>query len=294
LTDPVASLTILQEPLDCVLGDSVMHPSKRTLRLAFLAGFAVLAIPAAAQEAGFGKDIPIGAAARQIVPEGFKVEIADGVDAGAKATWNGGGWRQSLAAAARSAGYAAVISGETVRIVKSAKPVAASTATEPSDEPKRVRRAASTRHSERHVERRAPRAARVTDTIIERESVETVSSSGFVIVSAKPDRATDRDGWKKYESKSSAPVAASFVVREGQNLRAVLEDWSGRSGWKLVWNSEYSYALNSSAQFKGTFHEAAHELLRSMAHVRPQVTATFFAGNKTLVVGNELADAAGQ
>ncbi|CAH1688558.1 TcpQ domain-containing protein [Hyphomicrobiales bacterium] len=275
-----------------------MHPSKRTLRLALLAGFAVLSIPAVAQEAGFGKDIPIGAAARQIVPEGFKVEIADGVDAGAKATWSGGGWRQSLAAAARSAGYAAVISGETVRIVKSAKPVAtpATEAAEPSEEPKRIRRATSARQTERHVERRAPRHARVTETIIERESVETVSSSGFVIVSAKPDRGPERDGWKKYESKSSgpAPVAASFVVREGQNLRAVLEDWSGRSGWKLVWNSEYSYALNSSAQFKGTFHEAAHELLRSMAHVRPQVTATFFAGNKTLVVGNELADAAGQ
>ena len=276
-----------------------MHPSKRTLRLALLAGFAAFAIPAAAQEAGFGKDIPIGAAARQIVPDGFKVEIADGVDAGAKATWNGGGWRQSLAAAARSAGYAAVISGETVRIVKSAKPVATpavAEAAEPSEQPKRVRRAAPTRQTERHVERRAPRHGRVTETIIERESVETVSSSGFVIVSAKPDRAPERDGWKKYEGKSSAPapVAASFVVREGQNLRAVLEDWSGRSGWKLVWNSEYSYALNSSAQFKGTFHEAAHELLRSMAHVRPQVTATFFAGNKTLVVGNELADAAGQ
>lgn len=275
-----------------------MHPSKRTLRLALLAGFAALAIPAVAQEAGFGKDIPIGAAARQIVPEGFKVEMAEGVDAGAKATWSGGGWRQSLAAAARSAGYAAVISGETVRIVKSAKPVAVSAASESEAvESKKVRRAAApVRHTERHVERRSSRSARATDTIIERESVETVSSSGFVIVSAKPDRAPERDGWKKYESKSSAPapVAASFVVREGQNLRSVLEEWSGRSGWRLVWNSEYSYALNSSAQFKGTFHEAAHELLRSMAHVRPQVTATFFAGNKTLVVGNELADAAGQ
>ncbi len=264
-----------------------MHPSKRTLRLALLAGFVGFVAPAAAQEAGFGKDIPIGAAARQIVPDGFKVEMADGVDASAKATWSGGGWRQSLAAAARSAGYSAIISGETVRIVKVAKAAPAPVA-ESSDEPRKASRPV---RKERVVERRA----RPRSEVIVRETttVETVSSAGFVLVQPKAEAPARSSDWKKYDAKQVAVVESAYVVREGQSLRAVLEEWSGRAGWKLVWSTEYEYALTSSAKFTGDFSTAAHELLRSMANVRPQVTATFYAGNKTLVVGNDLADAAG-
>lgn len=84
-----------------------------------LAGTALaLLVATPALSASRGNDIPLNLVVGQIVPEGWDVRLADGVDAEAPVSWDGGTWRESLAQAADSAGYAARVEGKSVVIVR--------------------------------------------------------------------------------------------------------------------------------------------------------------------------------
>lgn len=135
----------------------------------------------------------------------------------------------------------------------------------------------------------------------------TVSASGFVLMPKRePPRvavaeAGGDDGWKPVsrrrapapaprvdapEPARAAVPAAGFVAEKDQNLASVLQEWAAREGWHVEWKSEYQYRLRASARYPGGFVEASSELVRSMADARPQPTAEFFKGNKTLVIDN--------
>jgi len=290
---------------------------RRSAFLAALAlGYGSLVGAAGAQEDGFGHNIPLAMAVKQIVPETYKVEIAPGVDPQAKVSWSGGSWRDSLTSAAKGAGYEAKVEGDSVRIVRSGarveipeqagEPEVSAGRVSPAKPAKvdqvekveRVRRAALER-----AQAPAPRkvaSARQPAPVIEEE---TVSGGGFVMVPVRQAKAAPvaaaapvrKGAWREVSAEPApAPVHAAWVVREGESLQAVLRDWTEREGWKLVWNSEYSYQLSSSAKFDGDFIQATTELLKSMSTVRPLVTGSFYQGNKTLVVGNDSSDGAAQ
>lgn len=62
-----------------------------------------LALYPAAQ--GFGNDVPLRFAARQIVPEGVSVVFADGIDPDVRVSWRGGGpWNRTLLSAIQPIG----------------------------------------------------------------------------------------------------------------------------------------------------------------------------------------------
>ncbi len=88
----------------------------RSIGLAAITAGLAGVTPASAQDDGFGHDIPLSVAARQIVPQGYKVEMGSGVDGGANVSWNPGDWHRKISDAAASGGYVAAVSGQTVRI----------------------------------------------------------------------------------------------------------------------------------------------------------------------------------
>ena len=268
--------------------------------------------PAFAQDAGFGNKIPLGMAVKQIVPPNYTVQMGSGVDPEAKVSWSGGGWKGALASAAKGAGYGVTISGDTVKVVRTGAKVE----TESSGEPEAsASRAPETRRRAERVEREEPRrpsrwkevrresrpdrAPSPRVRVASAEPSESVSGGGFVMIPVRGAEPKDAPAVRKgawREASAGAPVAAgpALVVREGDNLHAVLKEWTAVNGWRLVWNNEFSYKLNSSARFSGDFVTATSELLKSMKGVRPLITASFFNGNKTLVVGNDSSDGAGQ
>lgn len=270
---------------------------------ALILSLALLPAAASAQDAGFGTDIPLSLAVKQIVPDGYKVQIAPGVDSSVPVSWKeGGGWKQAITSAAKGAGYTAVVGADTVRITRSGAkvevaeaPAAVEAAPKAAARREAVERA---RRPERvverpHRERRVVRERRVAEVV----EAETVSGGGFVMIPPRVARETvvvDAKG-RPHERATKVSVAqrAEWIVREGENLQSVLRDWSSREGWKLVWESEFKYQIASAAKFDGDFVQATSELVRSMAHIRPLVTVVFYQGNKTVVVGNGSTDAAG-
>ncbi|MEO8715017.1 MAG: hypothetical protein ABI369_08385 [Acetobacteraceae bacterium] len=74
-------------------------------------------ITAPAAVTGFGDQIPLSFACRQIVPPSFKVTYGPGADPGMIVTWNGGDtWPHVLAAAIKPLGLHMLRSGQTVRL----------------------------------------------------------------------------------------------------------------------------------------------------------------------------------
>lgn len=75
-----------------------------------------------------------------------------------------------------------------------------------------------------------------------------------------------------------------WIAEEGQNLKLLLTEWSEKSGWRLVWNTNRNYVLNAGAMFRGRFADVSSALIRAFARARPAPIATFYKGNRVLVV----------
>jgi len=246
---------------------------------------------------GFGQDIPLESAAKQIVPEGWSVDFGDGVDRRAAVSWSSASdWKSALSSAVARKGYTAQFGSSSVVIAKGGRVAQAPDAPKasPRKEDKPSRPEAPARR-ERPVKAEEP-AAKVggggftMSTYKERKPVEEAK--------AEPEKAEKADGkWRPYAGKAtkdgdggSAP--AGFAVAEGDDLRAVLESWAAANGWKVVWESKYNYPIAAAAKFDGDFVQATSALVGAMSAARPLITVDFFTGNHVVVVSNKAADEA--
>lgn len=75
-----------------------------------------------------------------------------------------------------------------------------------------------------------------------------------------------------------------WLAEEGTTLKALLTEWSERAGWRLIWNSNRNYTLTAGAMFRGRFADVSSALIRAFARARPAPIATFYKGNRVLVV----------
>lgn len=85
------------------------------------------------------------------------------------------------------------------------------------------------------------------------------------------------------EYSAEDPVE-DWLAEEGQTLKGLLTEWSERSGWRLVWKSNRNYTLTAGAMFRGRFADVSSALIRAFARARPAPIATFYKGNRVLVV----------
>lgn len=75
-----------------------------------------------------------------------------------------------------------------------------------------------------------------------------------------------------------------WLAEEGSTLKGLLTDWSERAGWRLIWNSNRNYTLSAGAMFRGRFADVSSALIRTFARAKPAPVATFYKGNRVLVV----------
>ena len=97
------------------------------------------------------------------------------------------------------------------------------------------------------------------------------------------EEAKDAQASSQEVSEEIDPVQ-DWYAEEGQNLKALLTKWSEESGWRLVWNTNRNYVLNAGAMFRGRFADVSSALIRAFARARPAPIATFYEGNRVLVI----------
>ena len=86
------------------------------------------------------------------------------------------------------------------------------------------------------------------------------------------------------EQNITDDTIVTWEANEGDTLRELLTKWSGMSGWKLLWNTNRNYTLNAGVMFKGKFTDVSAALIRAFARARPAPIATFYKGNRVIVV----------
>ena len=95
--------------------------------------------------------------------------------------------------------------------------------------------------------------------------------------SLQPRNESPATGWGTREEWRIDPV------RHG-TLRGVLEEWTARAGWTLVWEAEeVDYAVRAPAVYLGTFDSAVDALLRETKG-RRMLVPTLWRANRYLTV----------
>lgn len=279
----------------------------------------------AAQFEGFGQDIPLESAARQIVPADQKVDYADGVDTKTPITFSSSAdWQSSLSSAVSKKGLKATFTTDGVRIAKDTSPKPRPYSSSPSKDTANKKKTQRRNAPAPTPQNLGPRVvadghSQETAGVAPRPqaSVRTQGGGGFTIsqpasapapapVSAPAPVAasvptaspavghglsgkdfSDKGEWKNY----GAPAGSGkFIVVTGYDLRATLESWAAATGWTVNWKSDFSYSIEADATFTGDFVKAATDLRAAMADARPTINLDFYQANKVLVVSNQLAD----
>lgn len=86
------------------------------------------------------------------------------------------------------------------------------------------------------------------------------------------------------EIKISDDTVLTWEAEEGDNLRELLTKWSAMAGWKLLWQTNRNYILSAGVMFKGKFADVSSALIRAFARARPAPIATYYKGNRVIVV----------
>ncbi len=89
---------------------------------------------------------------------------------------------------------------------------------------------------------------------------------------------------EKFDARNSEDPVEDWLAEEGQTLKGLLTEWSDRAGWRLVWKTNRNYPLTAGAMFRGRFADASAALIRTFARAKPAPVATYYKGNRVLVV----------
>jgi len=93
---------------------------------------------------------------------------------------------------------------------------------------------------------------------------------------------SDNDGASS--SQNVEDPVEDWLAEEGQNLKSLLKEWGDRAGWRVVWKTNRNYPLTAGAMFRGRFADASAALIRTFARAKPAPIATYYKGNRVLVV----------
>lgn len=228
--------------------------------------------PTAAQQAapvdlqeveGFGTDIPLALALRQVVPADYAYSFGEGVNPGYRVSWTGGkNWLEVVREMIAPLGLNASIQDKIVVIYNANLPPAAgekrSEASAPDAAPQEktniysLRRQAITNPGEESASQ-PPETLEMVGEIVASEMPEAVpvpDSSGR----AAAARLTPEEKAAFVEPASGR--AAVWEARRGDSLKRTLDAWSKKANVELVWESSHDYIVNADVLVNGDFRQA--------------------------------------
>lgn len=197
---------------------------------------------------GFGQDLPLVMAIRQIVPASFGFVFDDGIDLNSRVSWQGGKpWDLVLRDTLTPLGLDANIRGNVVSISRASVPMQ-STGLGTLGGP-----------------------VVMSDTVTNATNVPMTPTPVAMLSSPADDMmAGGYMGTPAAATAASLTSNTTWTAPRNSTLRGILEDWSERVGVELYWASEYDYPIKSAVSIQGTFEEAVQTLLKGLTESRPR------------------------
>ena len=86
------------------------------------------------------------------------------------------------------------------------------------------------------------------------------------------------------EKLNASEEIRDWAADAGETVRSLMVKWAENSGWNVVWNLDRDYKLEAGVVFRGNFLDVTAALVRSFARANPPPIATFYKGNRVIVV----------
>jgi len=208
---------------------------------------------------GFGRDLPLVMAIRQIVPAQYGFVFDQGIDTNTKVSWQGGQpWDIVLQNTLAASGLSAKINGNVVTIARSTTQVASAGMLPGMGAPNIG----------------VPGGPVVMTDVVQTTTVKEMTATPVAMTSAAP--IVDMGGMGMGYVNAAAPRTADLLSNStwsaprNSSLRSILEQWSERVGVELYWASEYDYPIQSAVSLQGTFEEAVQTLLKGLSESKPR------------------------
>lgn len=207
---------------------------------------------------GFGNDLPLVTALRQIIPSDYSYVLDKNITVGQTVSWNGGQeWPTVLNETISGLNLSSTINDKIVTISKNDAPVMAQA-------PKPV-------NSAMVVE--APKQ----EPINVLPPVQPKMTMAPVPVAQAPqpivhDSVTvvDTSNGGDVQLPQPGPIETQWMAQSGESLKTTLEAWSNIAGVDLFWSSDYDYPLSSDVSVSGEFTEAVEMLLAGFSLAQPK------------------------
>lgn len=200
---------------------------------------------------GFGRDLPLVMAIRQIVPAQYGFVFDQGIDTNTKVSWQGGQpWDVVLQNTLAPAGLTAKINGNVVSIGRPSTQVASATPLPGMGGPV------------------------VMTDVVQTTTVKEMTATPVAMTTPAPvvQMGNMGAGYVNAAAPGGADLMSvtSWSAPRNSSLRNILEQWSQRAGVELYWASEYDYPIQSAVSLQGTFEEAVQTLLKGLSESKPR------------------------
>lgn len=264
---PLASPPQMPLPKNQILGVLPLAPAPSSVPAKASPTVSVppaLAAPSASAEVvrGFGNNVPLTVALREILPAGYGFSVDQDVDLGTLVSFKGGkSWRETLQDAIRPANLVMREQDHTVSI----------------GHPHETQQAAEQPPAlpvTPALQPPTPAPPPVTP-VLQPLPKEAAPIPAPVMVQPTPlPRAIALGASSASASKPGpASLVESWTADRSETLHKVLEDWCRRANVEMDWLAEYDYPLQASVSFTGTFEEAVRNLLAGFEEAHPQPVA---------------------
>lgn len=205
---------------------------------------------------GFGKDIPLAIALRDIAPTKYAYSFSPSDVAGAKISWRGGKpWQDVLKDALTPLDLDMAVTESTIVIFAKQYKASENSVVEPAPS--------------------APAAAPVAPPTMVAKRPETAPAP-VATEEPLPLVATQDATVEPAPTEARRPMAAmdmkasrKWQARPGTTLRQTLEAWTKDSNVELNWSTPYDYPINNAFYFEGEFPQALDSLLSSYGGENP-------------------------
>lgn len=226
---------------------------------------------------GFGSDVPLALALRQVVPAGYAFSFGQNVNPGYRVSWSGGKpWNEVIRDMIADLNYKVQIGTKTVFISSmetSALQIPETEIQIPAmDAPIEVQPVsviepasggpAGAEDMQPVNRARDIRRVNVVDPGTEQQISQPESALQKIALAA--DKATKMLGFSsdaEADSDLQGNAGQAWSASANDSLKDTLERWSKQEGVLLVWDVSYDYPINAAFETQGSFEEAVQFLL---------------------------------
>lgn len=227
---------------------------------------------------GFGDNIPLVMAVKQIVPEAYGLAFDEAVPMEHTVSWQGGQpWDQVLGNVLNPLGFKASIQGNMIMVSPIAKTTMGMNNPATNQRPQMIDIAHQVQMAptQTGMQSTTPEPTMAVENAI--MTSEPASGRGYAEpISLMAPRiepvapSANNTMAQNVVYGSNIEMATFWSGSAGMTLREVLQDWSTQANVDLYWASEYDYPINSDVNIQGNFEDAVMMLLKGLEEANPK------------------------